>query len=253
MLKLYRIQGTAYCTKEGTRFVNDRLLDLLESLMKEYVKVFDPSYALRIETEEDWEKHVEEIIDLKRLNKDEAFVTHYLEPLGLKPDCVSTEQVLYSFFSLYRLLKAKNVYEPTPVMEYILLSAINYKIESETKACRTMSLVMQFPREERKKILREMEMEVYKLEKMSPDLYAGSISEITEEFMTYYEDMRKYPMICFENTNCLNLDLFPERKGIPQPQTGEKKEFTGEGDMAESEDEGKHKPYRVNPWDMEEE
>ena len=59
------------CYEYGRRFVNDRLIQLVEDVIAEYAQMGDSSYMANIKSSKDWEKPLGTIIDLDRMRKDE--------------------------------------------------------------------------------------------------------------------------------------------------------------------------------------
>ena len=129
MLLLHGIPGAEKCQECGKRFVNDRLISLMKEFVTDYVEMFDAPYRERITCSADWEKPLEEIIDLERLSHDEAFFNDWMELNAMTPSTIGPKRALHDFFSLYQLLRAKMEYKPDLTMEYILYRIIQLEMD----------------------------------------------------------------------------------------------------------------------------
>lgn len=81
------VPGEKKCQEIGLKFVNDRLIKLMDDAIISYVAMYDSEdrYRERIKCSADWEKPLEEIMDLDRLSQDEKFFDEYLDMMGLVP------------------------------------------------------------------------------------------------------------------------------------------------------------------------
>ena len=131
MLMMYCTPGGEKCQEIGRKFVNDRLIRLVDDAIMFYVHMCgkDERYREKITCPADWEKPLDEIVDMERLSQDEKFFSEYLDMMGLVPRTVGPQRALRDFFSLRKLLRAKKEYKPDLSMEYILLALINMELD----------------------------------------------------------------------------------------------------------------------------
>lgn len=206
---MYVLPGGSLCYEYGRRFVNDRLIQLVEDVIAEYAQMGDSSYMANIKSSKDWEKPIETIIDLDRMRKDEKFVTEWLEEFGLIPQTIGPHRALHDFFSLYNLLKAKEEYKPDLSMEYILLQII----DTELELCKDMPEIHQRVKRIPEHHRTQMMQELLKEAKECKDDFSETeetVQEMAEDLIAYYEDLDRYIETCFEDTDCLFLDDMDE-------------------------------------------
>lgn len=209
MIQMYSTPGYKICHHVGKQFVNDRLIRLVEDVITDYAQMQDESYMERITCRADWDKPLEEIIDLNRLVTDQTFASDCL--MALLPDAFSRfpsapTQALNIFFSLYQLLKSRNEYKPDLYMEYMLIQIIYAELDLCKDEVPPHKQIQRIPEPERSKMLQELIAGCS--DEVSDD---GTPEEYAEELMVYYEDLEEYIMTCFEDTDCLLLDeMTPE-------------------------------------------
>ena len=253
MLQMYGLPGTKKCQDIGKVFVNNRLISLLEDVVKDYVQMADESYMDRITSSADWEKPLEEIIDLKRLSQDRAFYSDWLDINALAPNSSSPQRAMDDFFSLYRLLKAKKEYKPDLSMEYTLYAVIHNEQDICEDEPDLHERVQRVPEPERSQMMEDLLKEAERLKSSEPEAWEETALEIADELMSYYEDLEKYIVTCFEDTDCLFLDDMDEEK---MESSGIADYFgvsiLGDSAKVEMEGNGQHYQYRVHAWDLEE-
>ena len=200
MLEMYSLPGGKVCYSAGKKFVNDRLIELLEDVILEYVQSYDTSYMAHIHNSKQWEAPLEKIIDLNRLRADMDFAKEKL--FLYLPDGYDIVKGLFAFFSLYDLLKAKESHKPELIMEYILF----HLIEGRLNLCKDMpeiySSIKHIPEPTRSQMLAEMVQELD-----VEDILEGYTSE---DMIKAYEDLDKYYDYCFEDFDGLLLDEMSE-------------------------------------------
>ena len=189
-----------------TRFINERLIDLMDET------VFLMWTQEKYEDEDGYDeagryRHIDEFFKLDDLMNDLEFAKEvsrcYL------PKNYPIEKANEAFLELYKLLRAKGEYIPELPMEYVLLGMIYEQIEwieTEIEIDKkrgiepNSSTSEKIPEPERTKVLNAMK-----------DPYERCFNPEIEEydpdyFIDQYEDMKNYPDICFWDHDCLMLD-----------------------------------------------
>lgn len=249
MLQMYVDSGGKACYEIGRKFVNDRLIKLMEDVMTDYAEM-DASYIEKITCSEDWEKPIEEILDLDRLRGDEDFAEEALS--DLLPEGTDADTALATFWSLYDLLKAEKEYKPTLVMEHVLY----YVIQMRLDFCKDMpdiyDRVERIPEPGRSQMMAELREEAKELKAGDPKTWEEDVEEIAEELMRGYEDLKEYEMTCFEDTDCLFLDDMDEEEIVESGIAGALGvDFMGDGREMRIEHDGLEFGIDVSPWKME--
>ncbi|SCY14435.1 hypothetical protein [Butyrivibrio sp. INlla14] len=124
MLKLPNLIGDAEARKILKKFVNDRLIDMMETIILDEV-----AWRMAVKGELDESaanKSFDEMVDFAELMIDMDFAQD-VSSLYL-PENYPIERANQVFFGLYKLLKAKKEYVPELVMEYALNSVIQRQI-----------------------------------------------------------------------------------------------------------------------------
>lgn len=211
MLELYVTPQEEKSKEIVKRFVNERLLKLLEGSIKEYVEMFDDKrrYWERITCSEDWEKSVDELFDLERMEKDENFFFDYMDISGLAPATAAPLSAVQAFFSLRRLLRAKDEYKPDLTEGYVLFGLIRKELEFCEDMPESHDRVIRIPEPDRSVVLKDAMEEAAGEKEFEPELYENkSVEQIAEEdLMGYYEDLRNYEITCFEDEDFFFLDF----------------------------------------------
>ncbi len=258
MLQMYCTPGAEKCREIGKKFVNDRLIALMDDAIVAYVDMFDEEerYRERITCSADWEKPLEEIVDLERLSHDEKFYDDYLDFNGLVPRTVGPQQALHDFFSLRRLLKARKEYKPELSMEYILYALIEMELDFCKDEPELHERRKRIPEPDRSAMMEELRTEAAENMESAPELYENeTIEEVMEELMAYYEDLGEYRMTCFEDTDSLFLDDMDDT-AMKDSGMADFFGFDLMGDSRkmriESVDGGTVYEFDVSPWETEE-
>lgn len=252
MIQMYFTPGGKVCNKLGRKFVNDRLIDLMEDLMAEYAQMGDDSYMAHIKSSKEWEAPLETVIDLNRMRNDIRFAKNWLIEMEYVPDSFAPDRALHDFWSLYDLLKAEKEYKPDLSMEYILY----YIIEYEKDLCKDMPDL----HERRKHIaepirsimMEELKEEAADIQEQDPETYEESIPEIAEDLMACYEDLDQYIETCFEDTDCLFLNEMNEKE-LEESGLVEAMGINIKGDetQVKIEIDGQQFEYSVPAWEAE--
>lgn len=255
MLQLYCTPGAEKCQEIGRKFVNDRLIKLMDDAIISYVDMYDEDerYRERITSSADWEKPLEEIIDLERLSQDERFFDEYLDMMGLVPRTIGPQRALRDFFSLRKLLKAKKEYKPDLSMEYILMALIQMELDFCKDEPENHNPISRIPEPGRSAMMEELRIEAENNRRGESELYANeTLEESTEGLMAYYEDLNEYEMTCFEDTDCLFLDDMDEDE---MEGSGMADAFgmniTGDEATVKIEGNGQKFEYNVRAWEVE--
>ena len=252
MLRLYGTSGAEKCIEFGNRFVNDRLISLMEDVVKDYVQMSDHSYMERITDSSDWEKPLDEIIDLERLGRDEKFFSEGLDAYALTPRTVGPQRALHDFFSLYRLLKAKKEYKPDLSMEYILYAIIHNELGICQDEPEIHEQIKRIPEPIRSQMMEELLVEAASLKEGDSETWPEEISDIAEHLMSYYEDLDKYISTCFEDGDCFFLDDMDEDE---MEDSGFAESFgvnvKGDEAMIKIESNGQSLEFGVGAWELE--
>ena len=212
MLLLHETPGADKCQEYGKRFVNDRLISLMKDLVTEYIEMYDAPYRERITCSADWEKPLEEIVDLERLSHDEAFFNDWIDLYAMVPNTIGPQRALHDFFSLYRLLKAKKEYKPDLTMEYILYRVIQLELDLCNDEPEMHEQVKKIPEPARSQMMEELLAEAADLKESDPETWKEDIPQIADQLMAYYEDLDKYVLTCFEDEDCFFLDEMDEEE-----------------------------------------
>ena len=253
MLLLHGTPGAEKCQEYGKRFVNDRLIELMKNTVTDYVEMCDAPYRERITCSEDWEKALEEIIDLERLSHDEAFFNDWMDMYAMTPNTVGPQRALHDFFSLYRLLKAKKEYKPDLTMEYILYRVIKLELDICKDEPELHDRVKKIPEPARSQMMEELLVEAAELKEGDPETWEESIPEIADQLMAYYEDLDKYVLTCFEDEDFLFLDDMDEDE---MEGSGFADDFgvniKGDEATVKIEGDGQNFEFGVPAWELEE-
>lgn len=244
-------------------FVNDRLIGLMEDVIIEEA-IFAGTLRDSISSE-DMTRPLEELVDIDHLCEDMDFarnvVSLYL-PEGFLP-----EKANYEFFSLYRLLRAKGDYKPSLPMEYILFYLIMEEIGEVNP---TNELFGEGAYDELKDFHDDNDMEESSAEECStvkripePDrtVVLKAIQENCEteddpeDLMKWYEDLREYVELCFEDTDFLLLDDIEEdvlyRSELAEVIGISRRPDVLMTEMNYGEGVPVHMSFRIAPWDLE--
>ena len=204
MLQMYLDENGPVCKTVGEKFVNDRLIRLLEDVMADYIQRDDMSYMENITCSEDWEKPLDTIIDMNRLRSDVNFGKDLL--VGYTPPRFSPEKALSTFFSLYDLLKADEAYKPSLAMEYVLYNVLKTRLDICEDMPEVYNQVERVPEPFRTQMLEELTDAAGDL----ADEEGETLDDKLEFLMSFYEDMGEYIETCFEDIDCLLLDYMDE-------------------------------------------
>ena len=213
MLMMYCTPGGEKCQEIGRKFVNDRLIRLVDDAIMFYVHMCgkDERYREKITCPADWEKPLDEIVDMERLSQDEKFFSEYLDMMGLVPRTVGPQRALRDFFSLRKLLRAKKEYKPDLSMEYILLALINMELDLCKDEPESHERVKRIQDNDRQLMMEELRIDAEQNRAGAKELYANeTLEETAESLMAYYEDLDMYEETCFEDIDCLFLDDMDE-------------------------------------------
>ena len=256
MIQIYHLPGGTKCWEIGTRFINDRLIKLVEDVMADYVQFNNEIYLRerfkdmsKEEVQKEWEKPIGEIIDMNRLREDDGFAEYLMDLL--LPASHRRNKALYTFFGIYDLLKAEKAYEPELAMDYVLLMIINHELDWCEELPKYHKRIMRIPEPERTLMLAECEEE-------AAEMRRGSISLNNidgEALMAEIEDLSEYTEICFEDHDCLMLDDVDE-EALENDPIAQMMGVQTKGDGFRSEietDNGKKVKIEFNiaPWQME--
>ncbi|MCR5604920.1 MAG: hypothetical protein K6G27_14645 [Lachnospiraceae bacterium] len=252
MLRMYVTPGSLKCKEYGKRFVNDRLIKLMEDVMAEYAQMGDDSYMSHIRSSEEWEAPLETVIDLNRMRKDKAFARDWLIEMAYIPETIDSQRALHDFWSLYDLLKARKEYKPDLSMEYILYSIIRGELDFCKDMPECHDKRQRIPEPQRSEMLKELIEEAKEYKEGEPETWDESIPEIAEKLMGYYEDLGEYIETCFEDTDFLFLDDMDE-KGLEKSGLVDRMGIHIKGDEAKVRIEGENLAYeyKVRAWETE--
>ena len=103
MLKLYNLEGQENCWKIGRKFVNDRLIRMMEDVIVDYAQLVDTSYMQHITSSDQWEAPLDTVLDLKRMRRDLRFAGEALD-WRFPAKFESLEELSGAFWRLYDLL-----------------------------------------------------------------------------------------------------------------------------------------------------
>ena len=222
MLKLQSFPTDAEAADIVKKFVNDRLIALMEDIILDEVS-WDMAMNGEL-SEADYNKSFEEMVDLPALMTNSEFAENV--SLAYLPEDFPIEKANREFFGLYGLLKAKKEYVPDLAMEYILyhviygevgqVEMINEDTEDglfdelmedpffEGIEDEEYTTVMQIPEPERTKVWNAV------LEQAKDECCDESPEKMAEFLMNMYEDLKEYENLCFQDTDCLMLDEMSE-------------------------------------------
>ena len=238
MLEMYGLPGGDVCQIHGKKFVNDRLIGLMDDLISEYAIM---SSANRV--------------DHEAFRQDENFVFECMETYGLVPSTIGPRQALHAFWSLYDLLKAKKEYKPDLLMQYVLHAIIGREKDFCTDMPEIHQLRKRIPEPVRSEMMKELTEEAEGYKEGEPELYTESVGEIAEDLMGYYEDLEKYSTVCFEDEDDFFLDKMDdvamEASGLAgflgvdfAGDTRQMRIENADGDAVE---------FDISPWEIEDE
>ena len=235
MLDIYMMPEGEKSREIVKRHVNERLLKILDRAIKDYVMIFDDKrrYWKRITCSEDWEKSVDELFDLKQMEKDGDFF-FWMQVAYLAPATSTPLSAAQAFFALRRLLQEKGEYKPDLTEEYVLYALIRNELDYCKDLPESGGRVIRIPEPDRNIVLEDVLAEAAGDKEFEPELYENkSVEQIAEDLMGYDEDLGNYVMTCFEDEDFLMLDfidakamkntLFAQTLGI---NTGEDDVFT---------------------------
>lgn len=222
MLKLQSFPTDAEAADIVKKFVNDRLIGLMEDIILDEVS-WDMAMNGEL-SEADYNKSFEEMVDLPALMTNSDFAENV--SLAYLPEGFPVEKANREFFGLYGLLKAKKEYVPDLAMEYILYHVIYGEVgqveminedtedglfdelmdDSFFKGIEDeeYTTVLQIPEPERTKVLNAV------LEQAKGECCDESPEEMAEYLMSLYEDLKEYENLCFWDTDFMLLDDMDE-------------------------------------------
>ncbi|MBQ8940679.1 MAG: hypothetical protein IJ062_02505 [Firmicutes bacterium] len=248
-----------------TRFVNKRLLDLMQEIILDEVS-WNLAMAGQLNNDAA-SQNFDELVDIESLIYDMDFAENI--SMTYLPDNYPIERANYNFFGLYKLLKAKKEYVPELAMEYILYHII-YSAVGEIELIGSeeweeifyddqvfwdeededYSTVINIPEPDRTAVLNAIRNE-------NPNFSEEEI----EETINLFEDLREYGNVCFWDTDFTLLDKYTEE----EIKNSELNERMGIIDMERSniikipfgDRNGKSASIKteflINQWDLEEE
>ena len=250
-------------------FINNRLIELKEGVIMDEV-----GFQLAMDGELDEstaEKTFDELVNIDSLMEDIGFA----EEVSMRylPDNFPIERANREFFSLYRLLKAKNEHVPELPMEYILFHIIEEEVwkidlingDAEDGVFDELvddlffegiedgeySTIMLIPEPDRSVVMEAMEAE-------AEELYEDEDSLTVDELINRFEDLREYEETCFWDFDFEMLDEIDEKTLISSDMA----KYVGIGERRDKKiiqfptsDGGKSVNIEMNiaPWDMEDE
>ena len=239
MLKLACVPEDKEAAEIVKKFVNDRLIALMEDIILDEV-----AWKMAINhtlAEDDGKKSFDELVDLAELLTDMDFAQNV--SLMYLPDNFPIEQANQVFIGLYKLLKSKNEYVPELAMEYVLFHVIHAEISetdmiNEDIADGLFDGMMEGledmdedddSEDPEELILEDITDEEYTTVERIPDpdrakvlkglreAHAGEckpeeLDEYVENVMSFYEDLREYDETCFWDTDFMFLDDMTEEE-----------------------------------------
>ena len=263
MLRLPPVIFDKKANRIVSRFVNDRLIELMKKIMlDEVVKdLFDDTISVSVFAENGFNK----IMDVDKLIYDVDFAKKI--SLMYLPYGYSIKKANYNFIGLYKLLKAKGEYVPELAMEYVLDKVIQSAIQDiedlkdmdwddilevdlsfDVEEAQKISTVMKIPEPDRTTVKKAIQSE-------NPDFS----EEEVEDTINMYEDLREYINSCFWDKDFLLLDKYTEEQ-LSGSELNDcmgimKKDKSNIIKMPQnkSKKSGVVMEYRINPWDLEDE
>jgi len=201
-----------------TRFVNQRLIDLMDDTVYTYwfSQIGDQpeidEYGNR--------RHIESYCTIESLMENSDFAKEV--SMCFLPDKYPVEKANEAFLELYKLIRARGEYIPELPMEYVLYHIICEEIDyindlikdGQPDSDVVFSTVHKIPEPDRSIVLNAMK-EPYESD------YDHEEGEYNPDFyIDEYEDMKNYLDTCFWDHDCLMLDEMPldELKDSPIDQ-----------------------------------
>lgn len=235
MLEMFYPEGDYEWNAAGLVHVNNRIKEMLEDFIDYYVDSYDDSYIEHINSREERNRPLWEVIDLNRLRNDADF-SEYLREVDFAPE-YGWERSAAAFVSLYMLVCVKGVYKADLMMEHILLRLLESELDdTDEEGIRVefesrLKTMEDFRRIDGFDIWREAEfmgsgahMKVVKIPEPARTFMKyiinekGILDEINdglgdddepltvEDLLNRYEDIDEYIEWCFEDHDCLLLD-----------------------------------------------
>ena len=264
MLKLAMHPVDEKASRIVKKFVNDRLISLMEGIILDEVD-FNLAMSGQL-AEEDINRKFDEMVDISELMTDLEFAENV--PMVYLPDNYPIEKANHEFFGLYRLLKAKKEYVPELPMEYILYHIIQNEIwqidqineDSEDGLFDMLigeegfegiedeeySTILPIPEPDRSAVLAALEVE------------ADGEEYSAEDLIRHYEDLRDYEDVCFWDTDFDFLNYMDEDSlihsemgefmGLPERQDSNIIAFPAGKDGTDIKAE-----IKIAPWELEDE
>ena len=247
-----------------TRFVNKRLLDLMQEIILDEVS-WNLVLTGQLNGEDLAAKSFDELVDIESLIYDMDFAENI--SMTYLPDNYPIEKANYNFFGLFKLLKAKKEYVPALAMEYILYHIIYGAVgeidmiaeedwdeifddDPDFDTEEECSTVMNIPEPDRTVVLNAIRNE-------NPDFSEEEIAGT----INLFEDLREYGSTCFWDADYSLLDKYSEeelrnsdlndRMGIVDKERSNIikipfKDTNGKSVNVKTE-------FLINPWDLEDE
>ena len=174
-----------------TKFINARLISIMEREIEFHAIAMGKEF------------------DIDELEQDLEFAKGCA--LLFLPENYSITKANYTFFGLYRLLRARREYEPELAMRYVLYEMICQEIDllkDEGK-----DTVERMPEPGRKIVLHHLDYEVDSMMAMIEEeleidgrTFDGKEDYTPEDAIRPYEDLNEYKQICFKDWDFLMLD-----------------------------------------------
>ena len=241
MLRFPELPADPRAAEIVKNFVNDRLIDLMESIILEEV------LTTRIMEGDDFdlESSFEDLVDIDNLMTDMDFAENV--SLEYLPENYPLEKANYEFFGLYKLLRARDEYVPELPMEYILYHIIEdtiWQIDQINEDMEEGDFDIFFSGEDMdeedgfheddgiiplSRYLHEKESKhgnsldggvittVLRIPEPERSIVLEALDEETEgeditgeDLICEYEDLREYLEICFWDTDFAFLDMVDE-------------------------------------------
>ena len=224
MLRMPNPLGDAEADEIVSRFVNDRLIGLMEDAIldiRTFMEDHDGSLDEGLEA-----KPSGGLADIAELMTDKEFAENVA--MAYLPEGYPPQKASQQFFGLYRLLKAKKDYVPELAMEYILFQLIFNEVDDidtineyaregafdgledgpflDGADDREFSTVLRIPEPDRTVVENAARKSVEG--QCGPD----ELEDLVEYILNQYEDLREYDESCFWDTDFLFLDDMTEEE-----------------------------------------
>ena len=262
MLQLSLLPGEPKSNAIVSRFINDRLIKLMEYIIGDYVGTHfdDPGFS-KVKS---FEEFFETFVSIEELMSDKSFAE--VIAFNFLPASFPRERANREFFGLYNLLKAKEEYVPDLTKEYILYHVIYNEVDNiEMNRPDDYDPDMEPEDDEFTTIQKIPEPDRTYVKNVLMKMYYGDCctddpEDDAEYMLNMYEDLAEYEECCFWDIDFMLLDdytvdqiaasPFNKMLGITDPKGSNIIEFPVNGKEGAKNIKAN---VTISPWDLEDE